>query len=153
VGALLNTHLDVEIAVVCGHDELQRWAIQTLAKLHKKRKVAAFGFIDFMFDLMNIADIVVSKGGPATILEALILKKPLIVTQYVYGQEKGNVEFLVHNGVGFYTTRVRNMVSTVSRLCTHPESYAGIQKRLKELHIEIGTDQILDFIINYTRKS
>jgi processive 1,2-diacylglycerol beta-glucosyltransferase/1,2-diacylglycerol 3-beta-galactosyltransferase len=149
IGALLNSPLDIEIAVVCGHDELQKWTIQTMAKLHKTKKVIAFGFVDFMFELMNIADIVVSKGGPATILEALILKKPLIVTQYIYGQEKGNVEFLIRNGVGFYTTGVRDMVETVSLLNTKPAFSIEIQKRLNALQIDIGTDGILDFILSY----
>ena len=120
-----------------------------MASIYPKKKTMVFGFVDFMFELMNIADVVVSKGGPATMMEALILEKPLIITQYIYGQERGNVEFLVHNRVGFYVKKPRHMVKTVSELFNNPETYKMIKKRLARVQIENGTDKIVDFIMSY----
>ncbi len=149
VWALLRSKLDVELCIVCGKDDMLKKQIRWMASRYPKKKTIVFGFVDFMFDLMNIADVVVSKGGPATMMEALILNKPLIITQYIYGQERGNVEFLVYNRVGFYVKKPRHMVRTVSELFDNPETYNMIQKRLTRVKIENGIDKVVAFILSY----
>lgn len=149
VRALLKSEIDLELAVVCGHDDLLKKTIEMIAGHHKNKIVKVFGFIDFMFELMNMADVIVSKGGPATIMEALILKKPLIITQYIYGQEKGNVEFVVNKGVGFYVDKPKAMVRTLRELLKTPETYQQVIDKISSITIQNGTDPIIEFIINY----
>ncbi|KZV27440.1 monogalactosyldiacylglycerol synthase 2, chloroplastic-like [Dorcoceras hygrometricum] len=43
------------------------------------------------------------KAGPGTIAEALIRGLPIILNDYIPGQEKGNVPFVVDNGAGIFT--------------------------------------------------
>ena len=90
----MKSSIEAEIAIVCGKDAFMKKNIERMAKRYPNKTIHVYGFIDFMFELMNISDIIVSKGGPATVLEALMLEKPLIVSQYVFGQEKGNVDFV-----------------------------------------------------------
>ncbi|HUX22907.1 MAG TPA: glycosyltransferase, partial [Spirochaetia bacterium] len=106
---------------------------------------------DFMFELMNIADIIVSKGGPATVLEALMLEKPLIVSQYVFGQEKGNVDFVRRERVGIYSSDPKEIVRHIERLVENPSVYEKYRERIQALQLRNGTSEIADFIVDYER--
>lgn len=147
--ALLASGLDVEIAVVCGKDEGMRRRIERIARRYPGRLVHVYGFVDFMFELMNIADVVVSKGGPATIMEALILQKPLIVSQYIYGQEKGNVEFVKHERLGFYIEDSRKIVERIRTLVSDPSVYEAYRRRIAALALRNGTGEVVDFVMSY----
>ena len=68
-----------------------------------KGKVHVYGFVDNMPELMQASDAIVTKAGPGTISEALISGLPIFLTGYVPGQEEGNVNFVIDQGVGYYT--------------------------------------------------
>jgi UDP-N-acetylglucosamine:LPS N-acetylglucosamine transferase len=146
VRAFLHAKTKVQIAIVCGRDSVLKWHINFLAKRHSDSSVKAFGYIDFMFELMNIADLIVCKGGPATVMEVLILGKPPIISQYVYGQEKGNVEFVVHNKLGAYIEDPKEMVEEVCHLLYHHDAYHQLQENIRSLSIKNGTDDICRFL-------
>lgn len=145
----LNAHFEGELIIVCGHDRDTRERIRRLVKRYPHTPVKVYGYVDFMFDLMNIADIVVTKAGPATIMEALMLKKPLIITSYLYGQERGNVDFVVNNRVGFYTEHPREVVSTVNWLISDPEIFNNYQRRIEQLELTIGTSAVASYIVTF----
>lgn len=147
--ALLRSSIDAEIAVVCGKDALMKKNIERIAKRYPEKSVHVYGFIDFMFELMNIADIIVSKGGPATLLETLMLEKPLIVSQYVFGQEKGNVDFIRQERVGIYTSDPKEIVQYIERLVEDPAVYEEYRQRIRALKLRNGTREIADFIMDY----
>jgi len=147
--ALLASNLEVEIAVVCGKDEGMRRRIERIARRYPGRSIHVYGFVDFMFELMNIADVVVSKGGPATIMEALILDKPLIVSQYIYGQEKGNVEFVKQERLGFYIEDSRRIVEHIGALVSDPSVYEAYRRRIAALALRNGTREVVEFILGF----
>ena len=149
--ALLRSSIDAELAVVCGKDALMKKNLERIAKRYPERAVHVYGFIDFMFELMNISDIIVSKGGPATVLEALMLQKPLIVSQYVFGQEKGNVDFVKRERVGIYASDPKDIVAHIERLVENPAIYQKYRDRIRALKLRNGTSEIADFILSYRR--
>lgn len=146
VRAFLHARTEVQIAIVCGRDSVLKWQINFLAKRYPESTVKTFGYIDFMFELMNLADLIVCKGGPATVMEVLILGKPPIISQYVYGQEKGNVEFVVSNKLGAYIENPKEMVKKVSYLLQHKDSYQELQENIQNLSINNGTDHICRYL-------
>lgn len=86
--------------VVCGRnkilfDRLNRksWSIPTYVN----------GFLDNMPDWMAACDCVVTKAGPGTIAEAMICGLPIVLSDFIPGQEDGNITFVVENGIGYYT--------------------------------------------------
>src|SRR5258708_28704863 len=80
--------------------------------------------------LMQASDAIVTKAGPGTISEALISGLPIFLTGYVPGQEEGNVKFVTHQRVGFYTPRVRKLVKLVRHnLTDNHEEFERMQGR------------------------
>jgi len=63
------------------------------------------GFVNNMPEWMAAADVLVTKAGPGTITEGLLSGLPLVLIGKVPGQEDGNVDFVVGNGVGAWEPR------------------------------------------------
>jgi 1,2-diacylglycerol 3-beta-galactosyltransferase len=113
--AIAASGLDVGLAVVCGRN---RRAERRLQGLHDAwgRPVIVRGFVEDMADWMRAADLVVTKAGPGTVSEALCSGLPMLLTWYVPGQERGNLEWLVDTGAGRYVPGVRQLVDAVAEL-------------------------------------
>jgi 1,2-diacylglycerol 3-beta-galactosyltransferase len=113
--AIAESGLDVGLAVICGRNQA---ALSSLAGLRDAsgHPVPVLGFVDNMADWMRAADIVVTKAGPGTIVEALCSGLPLLLTWYIPGQESGNLEWLVDIGAGRYVPRPRELVDTIAEL-------------------------------------
>jgi len=78
--------------------------------------VPVLGFVDNMADWMRAADLVVTKAGPGTISEALCSGLPMLLTWYIPGQERGNLEWVVGIGAGRYVPRARELVDAIAEL-------------------------------------
>jgi 1,2-diacylglycerol 3-beta-galactosyltransferase len=61
-----------------------------------------YGFVDNMPELMRAADIVITRAGPGTISEALVVGLPVILYGYIPGQEEGNIAYIQEHRAGVY---------------------------------------------------
>lgn len=61
------------------------------------------GFVRNMSEWMAASDCVVTKAGPGTIIEACIVGRPIMLSDFIEGQETGNVTYVVENGIGACT--------------------------------------------------
>lgn len=144
----LKSDLNAEAVLVCGKDDQLKRRARGMAARRPKKRVHIFGFIDFVFELMNICDIIVTKGGPATLMEALILAKPLIISTYLYGQEKGNVEFVMEKRAGFYAPNPEEVVEKIRLLTENEEVWRRMRTNIKGLDIRNGTGPIAEYILS-----
>ncbi len=113
--AIADAGLDVGLAVICGHNARAQRRLEGLLDAGG-RPIPVHGFVNDMAGWMRAADLVVTKAGPGTIVEALCSGLPMLLTWYVPGQERGNLEWLVDTGAGRYVPRVRQLVDAVAEL-------------------------------------
>ncbi len=113
--AFTHSHLPLQMIVVTGRNEaLRRQLTEESAQFPFPS--AILGFVDNMPDLMRASDVIVTKAGPGTIMEALSCGLPIILTSAIPGQEVGNIDFVVQHNVGVYAPELSDMVSHVHRL-------------------------------------
>ena len=74
-----------------------------------------YGFIHDMPDFMRASDVIVTKAGPGTIAEALIAELPIILYAKLPGQEDGNVDFVLSEGVGVWAPEPLEVVRALTR--------------------------------------
>jgi UDP-N-acetylglucosamine:LPS N-acetylglucosamine transferase len=79
-----------------------------------------YGFVNNMETLMTASDIILTKAGPGTIMEALVLKKQLIITGAVGLQEVGNIDFVQKNQLGYFCPTPRQALHVISKLLQYP---------------------------------
>lgn len=143
---LLRQNRPDRIFLVCGKDGALKERAENLSRQYPDASFTALGFIDYMADLMRVSDIVVTKGGPATIMEALSCGKPVIVIQYLYGQERGNMEYVVHNSFGYYASSPKGMVRAIEKLTDDDGVYRRIREKIRLNPPENGTGAIARYI-------
>ena len=100
-----------------------------------------FGFVDNMEALMAASDIVVTKAGPGTLMEALVMRKPVAVTEAVGMQEQGNIDFVLNNDLGLFCPTNERIVAAVREL-QDPQRYADTVRRLEGAVPRNGSAQI-----------
>jgi 1,2-diacylglycerol 3-beta-galactosyltransferase len=109
--------MDVSLVIVAGRN----------AKLEAELKEQTwenpafiYGFTYDMSDFMRAADVILTKAGPGTIAEALIVGLPIILYAKLPGQEDGNVDFVESEGVGVRAPEPQKVVRTLALWASHP---------------------------------
>jgi 1,2-diacylglycerol 3-beta-galactosyltransferase len=113
VDAIQPTSLPVQLIVVCGRNKMLR---QRLESTNLRTPAHICGFVRTIPELMQAADVVITKGGPQTIAESLVAGRPVILTGTLPGQEEGNGSFVESRGVGFRPGSIVQIVWNLSRL-------------------------------------
>ncbi|XP_077237981.1 putative monogalactosyldiacylglycerol synthase 3, chloroplastic [Tasmannia lanceolata] len=89
-----------QIVVICGRNKI---LASTLQSIQWKVPVKIRGFETQMEKWMGACDCIITKAGPGTIAEALIRGLPIILNDFIPGQEVGNVPYVVDNGAGVFS--------------------------------------------------
>ena len=111
--AINDAHPPAQMVVVAGRNDSLKHALQGL-DWHMPAKI--LGFTGEMHKWMKASDLLLSKAGPSTISEAFAVGLPILVTGYLPGQEKANVDFVVSSGAGVMETNPKRIAALVSRL-------------------------------------
>ncbi|MCX5680018.1 MAG: glycosyltransferase [Candidatus Omnitrophica bacterium] len=110
----------VQMAVVCGHNDDLVLRIEAL-KPTLPCDVKVLGFIDNVYEYMEISDILISKSGGITVSESLAKELPMIVISPIIGQETRNCDFIVKHNTAFRISRVQELKAIVEDLVRHPD--------------------------------
>ncbi|XP_010533117.1 PREDICTED: monogalactosyldiacylglycerol synthase 3, chloroplastic [Tarenaya hassleriana] len=100
-----------QLIIICGRNKV---LALTLASLEWKIPFKVRGFETQMEKWMGACDCIITKAGPGTIAEALIRGLPIILNDYIPGQEKGNVPYVVDNGAGVFTRSPKETAKIVA---------------------------------------
>jgi UDP-N-acetylglucosamine:LPS N-acetylglucosamine transferase len=141
---LLHASLDIEIAIVCGKNKKLYADALELQQHHPSLKV--FAFVDFVYELLNASDIVITKCGASTIMEILIMKKIPIINDYLWEQELGNMEFVRDNELGIFERNIAKLPSLIQELTSGKERYQRYIKNIEKLNLRSGTEEVGEFL-------
>lgn len=145
--AIAKSDLPVQVALVCGHNRSQFDRAARLIRRFPGARVRLYEFVPFMYELFSMADVILTKAGAGAVFEILSLHKPMIITSYLYGQERGNVDYVVANGYGWYAPRVAVALNRIRDLLDHPEKQVEAARRLATRVPANGTEKIARFIV------
>ena len=106
---------DLQLVVVCGRNERLR---RGLSGYGLPPTVRVLGFVENMPELMHAADFVLTKGGPQTIAETLAAGRPVVVTELLPGQERGNGAYVVRRGAGYLALTLPDVLAASRRLAS-----------------------------------
>jgi 1,2-diacylglycerol 3-beta-galactosyltransferase len=116
--------LNCQLVIVAGKN---RALHHKLANSEWNQMTHIYPYVTNMPRLMAAADILVTKAGPATISEACIAGLPMIISDYIPGQEDGNVTFVVENNAGVYAPKPELVAREVTKWLA--EGKRGLMRR------------------------
>ncbi|KAJ4707747.1 monogalactosyldiacylglycerol synthase, chloroplastic [Melia azedarach] len=101
-----------QVLVICGRN---RKLANKLLSINWKIPVQVKGFVTKMEEAMGACDCIITKAGPGTIAEAMIRGLPIILNDYIAGQEVGNVPYVVDNGCGKFSKSPKEIANIVAQ--------------------------------------
>jgi processive 1,2-diacylglycerol beta-glucosyltransferase len=109
----------LEVVVVCGRNE------KLLAKLAAiappgRHHVKVFGFTKEIDELMQVADVVLTKPGGLTTSEVLARGAAMAIVNPIPGQESRNSDFLLENGAAIKINNVTTLAFKLTQLLDDP---------------------------------
>ncbi len=144
VCALDGSPLNLQLIVVCGRNARLR---ARLLRAPPRHPAAILGFVDTMPQLVHAADIVVTKGGPTTIAEALVSARPVLVTSVLPGQEEGNDTFVERHGAGYRVGSLSALVRAVARLVEDEPQRQVMAERAARLLRRDAAEAVADTVV------
>lgn len=136
------------IAVICGRNEGLAKQLKIYKKLNPQLDIHIFGFVNNMDELITASDLVITKAGPATLMEIMLLKKPMIINSYIHNQELGNMRFIVKNKVGFYIRHSKQIFEKVNDIFSSDEKYNETLKHCHALKIDTDSSKVARYLLD-----
>jgi processive 1,2-diacylglycerol beta-glucosyltransferase len=146
---IIARNMDAEIAIVCGKNSKLLSKAMKLKEKHGINNLKVYGFIDFVHSLISISDIVITKCGASTSMEILIMGKIPVINNYIWEQEKGNMEFVCRKNMGILEKNISFIPDVLQRLLTDVEYYNSLRNNIKNASIRNGVGQVSDYILNF----
>lgn len=126
--ALAKARLPIHLLVVCGRNEPLLEKLNDIAS-RMATPMTTIGFTDKIPEYFRCVDLLVTKAGPGALAEANAAQLPVIVYDYVPGQERGNIDFVRHNGVGEVAIGgAAEVVAAVRRMIRTPDRLAQMRR-------------------------
>lgn len=145
---ILFSQPDYEIGIVCGKNEVLQRGAERLKEKYQTVHLIIYGYVDFIYDLISISDVVLTKCGASTIMEILNLKKVPVVNDYIWEQEQGNVDYLVGKQLGIYEPKIYKLPGVINKLLTDKKFYSFYRDNVEKEKIENGLPMVARHIMN-----
>ena len=129
--ALAKSKLPLHLVVVTGRNAALRAKLNELAPT-LGAPMTVLGYCDNVPELMRASDLLVTKAGPGTIAEASIAEVPVVVYDFIPGQERGNLDYVRTHGIGVVALTTADVVRSVRRIVSNLE-------RLQTMRVRQGT--------------
>jgi processive 1,2-diacylglycerol beta-glucosyltransferase/1,2-diacylglycerol 3-beta-galactosyltransferase len=147
---LLSLPSSCAIVIVCGKNQELFDGVAALKKSTGDTRLKVFGYVDFVYELISTADIVITKCGASTFMEILMLGKIPIVSSYLWEQEKGNVDFLVDNKLGIYENNVEALPAIIKSFLEDSNLLDQYRRNILALEPENGTAAVAKYIKSFS---
>lgn len=146
---IVAKNMDAEIAIVCGKNKKLYDNVMILKNKFQLNNLKVYGYIDFIHSLINISDVVITKCGASTSMEILLMGKVPVINNYIWEQEKGNMEFVCKGKMGILEKNTKRIPDILIRLFKDNEFYNSLRNNIKNASITNGVAQVSDYIIKF----
>lgn len=129
--AIAKSGLYLGLVIVAGRNEKLKKLLEAQAR-NWDFPAYIYGFTKDLPDFMRAADLIITKAGPGTVAEALAAHLPIILFAHLPGQEDGNITFVKETKTGVWAPEPEQVVRTLSRWITHPQTREAISENCKK---------------------
>lgn len=133
----------VQVMVVCANNKI---LFEKLKKETFTIPVKPFPFIDFMDELMEASDLLISKPGGLTMCESLAKELPLVISRPIPGQEMYNVDLLMSHDAAFRIQKVDEIIPIMDSIFADSQLLDKKRENIRTLKKPQATQEIVDFL-------
>jgi 1,2-diacylglycerol 3-beta-galactosyltransferase len=145
--ALAKSKLPLHLVVVTGRNTSLRTKLNEIAPT-LSTPMTILGYCDNVPELMRAADLLVTKAGPGTIAEASLAEVPVVVYDFIPGQERGNLKYVETNGIGVVALTTADVVRSTRRIVANLERLQTMRARQASVAPRGSSRRIAELIAN-----
>lgn len=143
---LIDTDLDIQIVTVAGKRQKSQKMFADIANGSNK-KVIILGYTTKVPELMNIADLIISKPGGLTTTEIITTHVPFAIINPIPGQEEENAEFLEQKGVAVWLKKHDKIEEELYKILNDPEKLQKMKINARLLAKKNSTRDICETLL------
>ncbi len=138
--------IEASVAIIAGRNATLE---KNLNKRNWKKPTIVYGFRDDIADMMHAADVLLTKAGPGTIVEAIVSRLPIVIYDFLPGQEEGNLEYVVSNHAGVWASTAALATRATHDILDGNITIGGAAYEKTRLRHEHAAEKIAEFVKNY----
>jgi len=153
VGAVLQYLLAIELLnvplnliVVAGRNAALRRRAEAFAGHFPHINILPIGYATNMNELIGVSDVCFIKPGPATTMECMHSRKPIIFGNAATPCEQSHANYAVYRGVGKYAADAVTLFAAALMHYLKAESRAEVARRYAALELRSGASDIAAFV-------
>jgi 1,2-diacylglycerol 3-beta-galactosyltransferase len=146
--ALAKSKLPLHMVVVTGRNKALRAKLIELAPT-LATPMTVLGYCDNVPELMRAADLLVTKAGPGAIAEASLAEVPVVVYDFIPGQEYGNLKYVETNGIGVVALTASDVVRSTRRIVANMERLQVMREAQAIVAPRGSSRRIAELIANF----
>jgi len=124
VRALAGSCQACQLVVIAGRNRALQ---QRLAARRLALPCTVLGYVDNIADWMRASDLLLTKAGGGTVMEAIHCGLPMILTES-FPQEAGTVHYLLEHGAARFVANGSEVVATVMELLNRPDRLEALRR-------------------------
>jgi len=145
----LLEHFDCTVSIIAGRNEKLKEELESSLKDRFGDRASIYGFVKNIQDLMQAADIAITRGSPNVMFEAVASNLPIIITGALPGQEKDNPLFAENHKLGVFCQNTENLSSIIEELIADGgERLTTIMESQRNFINEHAAEDILNFLVS-----
>ena len=145
-----ETRNDINLLILAGKNESLR---QRLEEYNWVNAVKVFGYVDDLWNLMWLADVMVSKAGTGMLAEAINVGLPIILYHRVPYLEDTNVSFMVQHGAGVWAPTPKMVANALNAYLENPDKLNEAEAACKRLASPGAANALAELILKQAAKN
>ncbi|MGL4677047.1 MAG: glycosyltransferase [Brevinema sp.] len=149
---LLKSSLTLNIVILCGKN---KFLYQKMKKIQEQLagenhpiQLLVFSFVESMTDFIQMSDLFVGKSGPATILECLTMRLPVLINFSANDAERNTAKYFIKRDAALSCKYIKSLPKKIKRLIDNPNILVEIKNNIDHLNIfQDGSLVITDFLV------
>ena len=143
IKSLEEVNFNLKIIVVTGKNKSLQFKLETLKSKHE---LVVLGFVDNISELMQQADILISKPGALTLSEAFAVGLPILLLPPIPGPEALNAEYASIHGAALSLSKSVEIANAIN-IVNDKEQLQRMQQSAKNLARPNAAAEIVDDIM------
>lgn len=137
---------NARLTVVCGSN---RKLYASLQEKNLPDHIQVLGFTRQMRQLMDAADVFLSKPGGLSSTEAMVKRLPMVCIDAVPGCETRNLEFFLKNGYATTADTVDALAERALDLLCHPDKAEGMRRAVERDFSGCAVEDIFQYVMDH----
>ena len=146
--AIGQSDLDAQLVIITGRNQLLR---ERLEEMEWPPDTKILSFTPNMPDWMAVSSVLITKSGSNTLAEALVRGLPMILFEWVGGQEEANPWYIAKAGAGVYCTHPAKIVNTLRDWLSVPDRLAHTSENARCLARPQAAFEVAEIVYDLAR--